>query len=360
MRRSGVGICALVLLGACNQILGNDDEHHLIADLDPGGGSDNSAGTGGSAGSSAQGGKSNGTGGKTSSSGTTSDAGAGAAAPVGGETGAGGAEDVGPCDCVPAPSGAALGYFPAPGAMCEAGYDEITLHQGLSSPSECTGCTCTPATADCDAGVIAHQTGTCPGFQTTGLLYNVFGSGCQPVTVNSTSVHHYSIRGLAECTAGGVGVPAPASWTATRTFCQLKTGAGCASGSLCVPTGMSTDDASCTRLSGTQACDPGLGTAMGSAWSPGFTDERTCSCQCSFGISGCGNARIQLFSQANCQGTSTYLGSGSGAEGDVCTLPFTPQSGIITGGLPGTNECPVNQFAIGEATPDSPRTICCR
>jgi hypothetical protein len=244
------------------------------------------------------------------------------------------------------------------GDTCAAGYTPVKLNQGLKADAQCTGCTCTPKTADCDASLVASYPGTCPGFQTTGLSYNVFSSHCESVSPNSQQLHFYSVRGLATCTAGGTGVLSPPTWDVTRTFCELKkAGKGCKSGEVCAPKG-GTEAATCTRLSGDQACGTGLGTAMGEPWSPGFTDQRQCTCQCSFGISSCGAAHIQVYSGANCTGTAADLGSG--ADGNSCATPFTPVSGRIVGGAPGTDQCPVDAPVSGEAVANTPRTICCR
>jgi hypothetical protein len=191
-----------------------------------------------------------------------------------------------------------------------------------------------------------------------GATDNVFSSHCENIDPNSTQVHYYSVRGLATCTAGGTGVLSPPTWQATRTFCELKVGKGCASGQVCAPQN-SPATATCTRLSGGQACTAGLGTSMGGPWSPSYTDQRQCHCQCSFGLSSCGQAHIRLFNGANCSGTSVDL-DGSGAEGDNCGLPFSPVSAQIVGGGPGTNQCPVDAPTSGELLPDSPRTICCQ
>jgi len=266
----------------------------------------------------------------------------------------------GPVSCVPAPTGASLGYFPLMGSTCAAGYEPVTLNQGLSAAPQCTGCTCTPDTADCDASLGPSYPGMCPGFQIDGQTYNVFSSHCEAVltTSNSTQVHFYSVRGLATCTAGGTGVLSPPTWDSTRTFCELKAGKGCASGSVCAPQDMMAT-ANCTRLSGAQSCTAALGTSMGGApWSPSFTDQRQCHCQCSFGLSSCSQARIRVYSAGNCTGTSADLDSG--AEGDNCALPFKPVSGQIVGGGPGTDQCPVDAPTSGELLPDSPRTICCQ
>jgi hypothetical protein len=146
------------------------------------------------------------------------------------------------------------------------------------------------------------------------------------------------------------------AWADTRTFCQLKVGKGCGNAEVCAPQN-STETAICTRLSGTQACTAALGTTMGEPWSPGYTDERQCHCQCGFGISSCGAARIRVYSGGNCTGQMVDLGAG--AEGDHCTLAFTPISGQIVGGGPGTDQCPVDAPISGELVPDSPGAICC-
>jgi hypothetical protein len=204
----------------------------------------------------------------------------------------------------------------------------------------------------------ASYPGTCPGFQIQGQTYNVFSSQCQGVSPNSTQIHYYSVRGLSTCTAGGVGVLSPPTWQATRTFCELKVGGGCSSGQVCAPRSTTTA-ATCTRLSGDQSCTAAVGTSVGGPWSPSYTDERQCHCQCSFGISSCGAAHIRLYSGANCSGSSVDMGPGSD-QGDNCSLPFIPVSGQIVGGGPGTNQCPVDAAVSGQALPDDPRTICCR
>jgi hypothetical protein len=385
MRRSGAAICVLVLLGACNQILGNDGDHHLVGDVEPTGGTE---GTGATSSSSGSGGKSSsGASGKTSSSGSQNDAGAdtgnvggsgeagegpvGPCTPTGAEDCLNGQDDdcngdvdcadaacsAGPFACVTAPTGASLGYFTTM-ADCAAGYEPVTLSQGLTAAPECTGCTCTPDTVDCDSSLGASTPGTCPGDQVSGQTYVVLSSKCQAVAPNSTQVHYYSVRGLSTCTPGGTGVLSSPTWMSTRTFCELKVGKGCGNGQVCAPQN-STDTAVCTRLSGQQACTAALGTSMGGEpWSPSYTDERQCQCQCSFGNPSCGAAHIRLFSGGNCTGQTVDLGSGA-ADGNHCTIPFTPVSGQIVGGSPNGNSCPVNAFAFGDLLPDSPRTICC-
>jgi hypothetical protein len=179
------------------------------------------------------------------------------------------------------------------------------------------------------------------------------------VAPDSTQIHYYSVHGLSTCTAGGTGVLSTPTWTTTRTFCQLKVGKGCGTGEVCAPQ-TSASMATCTRLSGQQACPARLGTSMGGEpWSPSFTDERQCQCQCGFGMPSCGAAHIRVFSGAGCNGTAVDLGS-CATDGNHCSLPFKPVSGQIVGGSPDGNSCPVDAFAYGDLLPDSPRTICCR
>jgi hypothetical protein len=93
-------------------------------------------------------------------------------------------------------------------------------------------------------------------------------------------------------------------------------------------------------------------------WYTDFSDERECNqCQCGFGISKCIGGAIQVYSAAQCTGSTAQLGNG--AQGDSCNmLPFTPASAKLLG-TPESTSCPPNAYPSGELKPTEPKTVCC-
>lgn len=372
---SCVGL-AMLLLGACNAILGNESDYRLDPTL--AGGGEPGAGNQSSGGSSS---------GSTSKAGNSSVAGkinAGGSGDVG-EAGSGGsgeppecdptsAEDcfngfdddcngdvdcedaacAGPAECVPVPSGAGLGAFLEMGS-CPAGTTAVAMHQGLVADPMCTGCSCAPLDSYCDSSIVGLN---CSTSATVGVSYNLFSNSCQNTSpANAGSIRFYSIRGFAECTPQGTPLPSPASWTQSSTFCQVDAlGAGCPTGQRCVA---KTAAPSCSIRSGDVACTGDYPTATGEPWSSDYVDERECGmCQCSFGISSCTGGSIQVFSAPNCQGSMVTL-AGGGLQGDNCEVGFTPASGRLTGS-PASTSCEPQNYPSGELKPKDSNTICCQ
>ncbi|HMJ10790.1 MAG TPA: hypothetical protein VK524_05255, partial [Polyangiaceae bacterium] len=170
-----------------------------------------------------------------------------------------------------------------------------------------------------------------------------------------------SVLGYTDCTAaGGTGTLRPTSWTENRTFCAAtRSGGGCPSGRRCVPTIQSAN--ACVAKPGTGACAapyPTVSTASGQPWHTGVTDTRSCGpCQCSFGTGPCTGSSLQFFATGDCSG-NPYT-AGSGAEGNACAVPFTPQRARITGTVVNPS-CPPQANITGEATPTGTQMVCCR
>jgi hypothetical protein len=231
----------------------------------------------------------------------------------------------------------------------------VALYRGLSSKPECEGCSCTPLAARCDSSVIGHGAYPCPGFQTTGVSYNVFTTSCEAISPGA-SVHFYDVSGFAECTPKGTPKPSAAQWAETRTFCKADSvGAGCDPGSRCVPV---VTTPACTLTEGAGTCGGDYATTTGAVWNTGLSDKRQCSaCQCGFGLSACNGGAIEVFSGANCSGTKVVLGTG--AQGDNCAIGFSPVSGRAVG-TPASTSCEPNTYPNGELTADGPTTVCCQ
>lgn len=388
MRFPALASIAVLALGACNAILGNESEYHLDPAL--AGGGDGGAGDQGNGGSSGSGGSKAGgsnAAGETTVGGSASggggdagSAGVGGAGEGGGSGGDGGepqcdpagSEDcfngfdddcngdvdcadaacAGPAECVRVPAGAALGTFAGAGEACPPGTTKLTLHQGLTADPLCTGCSCAPKSSYCDSSIVGL---TCGG-ATLGVSYNLFSNSCQNVSpANAGSIRFYSIRGFSDCTPQGTATPSAISWAQTSSFCRVDAlGAGCAAGSRCVAKAA---EPTCSIRSGDVACTGDYPTSMGEPWSSAYVDQRECSeCQCSFGISSCTGGSIELFSGSNCQGTMITLG---GTGGDNCSVGFTPASGRLTG-TPASNTCQPQTYPSGELKPKDSNTICCK
>ncbi|HEY6078909.1 MAG TPA: hypothetical protein VIW29_08900, partial [Polyangiaceae bacterium] len=230
----------------------------------------------------------------------------------------------------------------------------------LNAPFECSGCSCTPVSSYCDAGLTGHQPGHCD-YQTMGLLYNMYSNSCQPVLPNTTSVHYWTTRGIADCTPAGTGTPGAVTWDATETFCSLeKVGGGCPSKMVCVASSVAATPPDCKRSTGQAQCSGDYPTSSGGTWYTGADDPRTCQCSCGNGFGACNSGYIQVFSGDGCTGTAHSLGDGSGAEGNDCAMPFVPRSGRIASGTSAVTACPAQGSAIGDVTGQAPSTICCQ
>jgi hypothetical protein len=256
--------------------------------------------------------------------------------------------------CVPAPAGATIGTFALPGSACPSGYGSLTLRRGLTASPTCNGCSCTPDVPRCESGIYGHGSYPCPSYQFDGLLYNSFSDRCQPFS-GDTSVHYYAVRGFTTCTASGTATPSAASWAETRDICTAKSaGAGCASGSVCVPKATTPH---CTVRRGAASCGGNYPTSTGDTWYTGSTDGRACpACSCAFGGATCTGAKIQLFASTDCSGAAFDLGSG--AEGDMCAVPIVARSTRVAG-TPTNASCEPNTYPTGEITASDPRTVCC-
>jgi hypothetical protein len=386
-RRPAIGMAVFALLGACNAILGNEDQYSLSpgaagnATGASGNSSAGSSGTLGSGGKVSAGGKAGmvgpggapGNDGPAGSSGTLSGAagdngaaGSASCVPNGPEDCFNGTDDdcngdidcadsacQGPAMCVPNAAGAELGTRLTSGTTCPQGYTGVTLHRGLSADPQCTGCTCTPSASNCNSSIVTHYPNTC-GFQTTGVSYVLTTNGCATVGTDA-SVHYYAVGGEAECTPQGTAKPSTAKWAETTTYCKADhVGGGCASGWSCVPNATTP---ACALSAGTNACAGNYPTGTGAAWNTGLTDKRTCSaCQCGLGLPACTGGKMQVYSSTDCSGNPVSLGP---AEGDTCPLPFVPKSGKIVG-TPASTSCPPNTYANGMLTADGESTVCCR
>lgn len=372
MRGPALASAILMLLGACNAILGNESDYRLDPDLSVGGepsSGGSTSGSGGSSGNQTSGG---------SSAGKAAEGGSGAV----GEAGGGGepqcdptsAEDcfngvdddcngdvdcedaacAEPAECVPVPGDAQLGTFLAAGESCPAGTSAVELHQGLTADPLCTGCSCLPAVSYCDSSIVGL---TC-GQGVLGNSYNVFSDRCSNVSpANGGSVRFYNVLGFSDCTPQGTATPSAVSWAQSNTFCKVdRMGLGCDAGSRCVAKAA---EPACTIQSGERSCGGAYPRSTGDPWSTDYVDERECGeCLCAFQFSACLGGAIQVYSQPNCQGTMVTLGS-AGQQGDNCNVGFTPASGRVTG-TPASNDCEPNTYAHGELQPQDSSTICCR
>jgi len=414
-RSFGISVVFTALgLVACNAILGNEPEYRLVSgeageagtSRSGSGGSGGRPGAGGStqggtagdaggselpaAGSSYEPGGSTSTGGAPSTGGRSGEAGEGnapgatggsAGEPNGGMTGTGGADSCEPsgeeqcfnsidddcngavdCEdeacgsatrCVEVPRGAIFGDFDP--ASCAPGVTSIRLYQGLTSATECDGCSCTPTTSDCDAGIYNFGAKTCPGFDFQPGLQNTFASSCQPLG-GDTKIHYYSIRGVTNCQASGTPRLPSVSWAAESSFCpDERAGAGCGSNSACIPD----DGPRCVLLEGANAsCPSGYTRDATGAWYTGYSDQRACSeCYCGFVTGACTGARLEVYSMFGCGGTSLVVSNGE--EGDNCALPFGAASARIIGTADPMN-CPPQSYADDKLSATGARTLCCR
>lgn len=404
---------------ACNAILGNESDYRLVSDDDGGdsgvagrggsagrpgttGGTSNAAGEGGSSdlpaagsgaepepepggapgtgGASSTGGRAGGEGGEGNAPGAT---GGSAGEPSGGMTGTGGSancEPAGPeqcfnsidddcngqvdcedeaCDtgtrCVEMPREAVFGNFD--GSACDAGVDSVELYQGLASDGQCEGCSCTPTTSDCDAGIYNYGAKTCGGFDFTGPLQNTFASSCQPLGGDS-KIHFYSIRGITNCEPSGTPRLPPVSWSTQGSFCvDERVGGGCGAGSACVSD--ESDGPECILLQGSSAsCPSGYTRDATGTWYTGFNDQRTCSeCYCGFVPGACTGARLEVYPMAGCAGGATVVSNGE--EGNACSLPFGAMSARIIG-TADPNNCPPQSYPDDNLSGTGAHTVCCR
>jgi hypothetical protein len=418
-RRFGVAVVFSALGGfvACNAILGNESEYHLrsgeagesstseAGDGGAGGptagGATSLGGSGGAAGGSdapvagsgdepggatstgglsSTGGRMDGEGGEGNAPGAT---GGSAGEPSGGVTGTGGSgncEPVGPeacfnsidddcngqvdcedeaCDagtrCVEMPREAVFGNFD--GSACDPGVDSVELYQGLASDGQCDGCTCTPTTSDCDAGVYNYGAKTCGGFEFTGLLQNTFASSCQPLGGDS-NIHFYSIRGITNCAASGTPRLPLVSWSTQGSFCRDdRVGGGCGASSACVAD--TSDGPECILLEGSSAtCPTGYTRDPAGTWYTGYSDQRTCSeCYCGFVPGACTGARLEVYPMAGCAGGATIVSNGE--EGNACSLPFGAMSARIIGSA-DPNNCPPQSYPDDNLRETGAHTVCCR
>ena len=344
---------------ACNAILGNESDYSLAdgagAGGEPGGGAQAvTAGTTSKGGNAVSGGMS-GEAGSVGEAGDGNAAGASGSS-SGGEGGQSGEECLAPSRCVPAPAGSDLGFVTTdPLQSCPTGYSEVELHSGLTDPGACTGCSCAPKAARCDSSIVSHGSFACPGFQTSGNSFVLLSTGCAAISPG-TSVHFYDVRGFAECTPQGVGTPAAPVWNETLKFCKLNavpTG-GCPAGSRCLAAATAP---TCALLSKEGSCSAAYPNAHAEPVATDFDDQRTCGeCQCGFGNSDCTGGKIQVFSGGNCTGSMAELGP---AQGDSCSLPFTPVSGTVVG-TAAANTCAPDADPSGTLEPVEPVTLCCK
>ncbi len=415
----GFGIALAFSLGAfvgCNAILGNEPEYRLVSgdagesgvaarggsagrpsvsggtaqaggeggtsEL-PAAGSGEQPGPGGAPGAGgapSSGGRMDAEGGEGNAPGVT---GGSAGEPSGGATGTGGnasCEPVGPeqcfnaidddcngqvdCEdeacgsatrCVEIPSDAVFGTFD--GSLCDPGVDSIELYQGLASDGQCTGCSCTPTTSDCDAGIYNYGAKACGGFDFTGPLQNTFASSCQPLG-GDTKIHFYTIRGITNCDASGTPSLPPVSWSTQSSFCiEGRAGGGCGAGSACIAD--SSDGPECILLKGSNAaCPTGYSRDVAGTWYTGYSDQRTCSeCYCGFMQGACTGARLEVYPMFGCTGGGTVVSNGE--QGDACDLPFGAMSARIIGSADPIT-CPPQSYPDDKLNPTGAHTVCCR
>ncbi len=261
--------------------------------------------------------------------------------------------------CVPdASDDGDLGTLLDTGSSCPTGYSAVTLHRGLMFDPNCQGCTCGVDSLYCTTSIVGHGSYACPGYQTSGVSYNMFDTSCQPISPG-TSVHYFSVQSYTSCTGSGTATPSPVQWSETRTYCKAThVGGGCKNGLGCVP---KTSSPICAREAGSATCSGAYATSTGAPWNSGFTDDRTCgACQCGGGYGNCDGASIQLFSEVGCGGTSTSLpNTQAGAQGDSCALPFAPVSGKVVG-TPVATQCVNNTSPSGTVEEAGPSTVCCQ
>jgi len=388
MRRALIAFITFGLLSACNAILGNEDHYTLVPAAAGGAGKAGNVGAGGKAGNPGLG-----DGGPAGAGDEAGSAGAGEAGEGGspsgvagsggnpsGAAGGGACVETGDEDCfngldddcngdtdcadsactatstcVPDATGAELGTLLSPmGTTCPTGYSAVTLHRGLTVEPTCTGCTCQVASSICVTSIVGHGAFACPGFQTSGLSYNMYSTSCQPINPG-TSTHNYAVASFTDCTASGTAKPSTPQWSETRTFCKAdRVGSGCSSGSSCVP---KTATAACARKTGSTTCSGSYAVSSGAVWNSGASDSRSCgACQCAGGYGTCNNANILLYNSAACDTNPVTI---PGAEGDSCPLPFAPASGKVTG-TPVPTMCLANVYPSGEIKEAGPSTVCCK
>jgi hypothetical protein len=262
--------------------------------------------------------------------------------------------------CEPVVAGLSFGTIVDPQTSCPVGFggDGTMLHASLDASGSCSGCSCTPTTTSCTP-VKFTLYGTaeqCNADMPSGPMFEAtqLNTSC---AIGPGAVDHHGIRAqptvTQACAMTPPVLPMP-TWGTNSKFCAATlSGAGCGSGSACVPR---PPISSCLMATGSATCPSGF--AQQSSYT-GYADTRACNCSCSATGGSCdsvwyyvGNegttcadfAGYRLDSSRVCDSSGSltaiyYRFSGSPTNPTGCSTQFNP---------------------TGTVTPTGLHTLCCR
>jgi hypothetical protein len=348
-----VGIALLVLVGACNSIMGFAEGEAAVDEPVTGGG-------GGAA--------------TTGGGGTSSTGGSGAAA--GGELCWNGIDDDGDdladcadpkCtaigfDCIEAPKGLGPAYvasrpLASPTASCPAGFTRQTLYQGLTYDALVCTCGCgQPSSADCSVTGHAYTNAGCSGTS------HAVGPGCNSVEGDASYQASVSLLSGGSCqtTVSAGGVPAT-GWTTAFDVCVADPGsAGCDTGTICAPPpppGFGTEI--CSLLAAGASCEAPF-EQIELLGSEQIVDDRECTttgCNCGTAVGQSCQARGGLVTYGVCGSGGLYVGKNLGP----CESIGSPTELYLESPTSDGGYCPVSGSgtATGQVQAADEHNLCC-
>jgi hypothetical protein len=258
--------------------------------------------------------------------------------------------------CVADPGTFTPGVVLPVAAICPDGWPTSTIVssdiiQGCGNGT----CGCTTPRSSCGAYLYAEASNLCPHATSAAFVDQAVPCATQ-FTIPQGTYHSVGTpEWLGDCGAPmGAAFKATPYWFNTEKLCGGGlVGAGCASGSICVPRGSN----HCAMKAGSQLECPGGYLRRTRRYYTGIDDSsRSCQCACSVTSPGScsGTPTMDLWDSAVCSGSHVTV-PGSCSSSDVSSAQYASLSGLaVTAPM-----CEVEAKQIGSATLTGEQTICC-
>ena len=257
--------------------------------------------------------------------------------------------------CVPPVTGAfVVGTTLATASLCPTSYTSLeVIDSGLSAAGNCSsGCSCGSTCID-SLYHFGSAAGNCPNTDNENSFSQVSNDACHNWNSgqwdNTLDVHQLSTP--ANCLASGTALVPTASWAASKRVCSTPThGGGCSGGNWCVPI---TPGPNCEVAAGSATCDTGYNAVSG-PWYTGYTDTRSCSCNCGAPTGSCGT-QVTLYTDGNCtNGAAQFAANASN------NINCSVGAQYLSARINATLTCGSPSYTPnGALTPTGLQTLCC-